>query len=178
VKSPLVYTNVVLRNWRAFAKLGVGAVYSPGRWHHYAYLDFPVSLGEYRYSGGPDEPIVVHLDWEPRAPGKPADEQHREGRRTLLKTSFEEVERELRTHLAGLLGGAGFDPASDIAALTVNRWAHGYSPDGRSDGDGAHLRGRRQFGRLAIANSDSGARAYLDCAIDEAWRAVGELRAL
>lgn len=28
---------------------------------------------------------------------------------------------------------------------------------------------------ITIANTDAGARAYLDCAIDEAWRAVGEL---
>lgn len=177
VKSPLVYTNVGLRSWRAFEKLGVGAVYSPGRWHHYAYLDFPVSLGRYEYSSGPREPVVLHMDWEPRAPGEPADEQHREGRRTLLKTPFRDIEREVRTHLAGLLGGAGFDPAADIAALTVNRWPHGYAPESLSDTDGPHLLARQPFGRLAIANSDSGARAYLDCAIDQAWRAVGELRA-
>jgi spermidine dehydrogenase len=174
VKSPLVYTNVALRNWRAWKKLGVCAVYSPGRWHHYAYLDFPVSLGDYRYAAGPDEPVVIHMDWEPRAPGQPADEQHKEGRRTLLKTRFEEVEREVRGHLAGMLGGGGFDPAIDIAAITVNRWPHGYAPENLGP-DGPHVAGRQPFGRLAIANSDAGARAYLDCAIDQAWRAVGDL---
>ena len=178
VKSPLVYTNVALTNWRAFEKLGIGAVYSPGRWHHYAYLDFPVSLGDYSYSSAPDQPIVVHMDWEPRSPGKPTHEQHREGRRTLLKTKFEDIEREVRAHLAGMLGAGGFDPAADIAALTVNRWAHGYAPSPEEFADGGsppHLTGRKPIGRITIANSDAGARAYLDCAIDEAWRAVNEL---
>jgi spermidine dehydrogenase len=178
VKSPLVYSNVALTNWRAFQKLGIGAVYSPGRWHHYAYLDFPVSLGEYHYSSGPDQPIVVHMDWEPRSPGKPSLEQHREGRRTLLKTQFADIEREIRAHLAGMLGAAGFDPATDIAALTVNRWAHGYAPSPEEfEGERPHLAGRKPCGRITIANSDAGARAYLDCAIDEAWRAVSELPA-
>ena len=164
-------------NWRAFEKLGVGAVYSPGRWHHYAYLDFPVSLGDYSYSSAPDQPIVVHMDWEPRRPGLPAPEQHRQGRRTLLKTKFEDIEREVRAHLAGMLGAGGFDPAKDIAALTVNRWAHGYAAGEEEfpEGEAPHLAGRKPIGRITIANSDAGARAYLDCAIDEAWRAVNEL---
>ncbi|HEX2465265.1 MAG TPA: hypothetical protein VHR17_11645, partial [Thermoanaerobaculia bacterium] len=179
VKSPLVYTNVALANWRAFEKLGIGAVYSPGRWHHYAYLDFPVSLGDYSYSSAPDQPIVVHMDWEPRRPGLPAPDQHRQGRRTLLETKFEDIEREVRAHLAGMLGAGGFDPATDIAALTVNRWAHGYAAGDEefAQGEAPHLVGRKPVGRITIANSDAGARAYLDCAIDEAWRAVNELPA-
>ncbi len=36
---------------------------------------------------------------------------------------------------------------------------------------------RRPFGNIAIANSDAGASAYTDVAIDEAWRAVQELPA-
>ena len=35
--------------------------------------------------------------------------------------------------------------------------------------------GRQPFGRIAIANSDAGARAYTDVAIDQAYRAVEEL---
>jgi spermidine dehydrogenase len=35
--------------------------------------------------------------------------------------------------------------------------------------------GRRQFGRVVIANSDAGASASIEAAIDEAYRAVGEL---
>ncbi len=38
--------------------------------------------------------------------------------------------------------------------------------------------GRARFGRIAIANSDAGAAAYTDCAIDQAWRATNEIIAL
>jgi spermidine dehydrogenase len=34
---------------------------------------------------------------------------------------------------------------------------------------------RQPFGRIAIANADAGAYAYTDCAIDHAYRAVGEI---
>ena len=82
-----------------------------------------------------------------------------------------------------MLGHAGFDPATDITAITVNRWPHGYAyefnplfddfstpPEKR-----ANVVGRQRFGRIAIANSDSGARAYTDSAIDQAHRAIHEL---
>jgi spermidine dehydrogenase len=38
--------------------------------------------------------------------------------------------------------------------------------------------GRQRFGQIAIANSDAGASAYTNAAIDQAYRAVGELIAL
>jgi spermidine dehydrogenase len=34
--------------------------------------------------------------------------------------------------------------------------------------------GRQKFGRITIANTDSGATAYTDVAIDQAYRAVQE----
>jgi len=46
VKSPILYTNVALRNWNAWKKMGIGAVVSPGSYHIVASLDFPVSLGD------------------------------------------------------------------------------------------------------------------------------------
>jgi spermidine dehydrogenase len=45
----------------------------------------------------------------------------------MLDTSFESIERDTRTQLAGMLGPAGFDPSNDIAAITLNRWVHGYA---------------------------------------------------
>ena len=41
-------------------------------------------------------------------------------------------------------------------------------------GQAPHELGRAQLGRISIANSDSEGRAYLDAAIDSAWRAVAE----
>jgi spermidine dehydrogenase len=184
VKMPLVYTNVLLRSWRACEELGIAFAYCPGSWHHHAMLDFPVSLGDYRFSASPDEPIVLHMTRVPTRPGLSPRDQSRSGRHEMLGTSFETIEREIRTHLGGMLGAGGFDPARDIEAIAVNRWPHGYAfePNSLFDpeygpGEAPHEIGRQRFGRIAIANSDAGASAYLDVAIDQAWRAIGELSA-
>jgi len=184
VKTPLVYTNVLLRNWRAFKRLGIGLAHCPGSWHSLSILDFPVSLGDYSFSTGPDDPIVLHMSRVPTSPGLSPRDQSRAGRAELLATSFETIEREIRTHLGGMLGAGGFDPARDIEAIAVNRWPHGYAWERNAlfdpeygPGEAPHEVGRKPFGRITIANSDAAGIAYLDAAIDQAWRAVGELSA-
>ena len=182
VKTPLVYTNVLVRNWSAWKTLGIGLAYCPGSWHRVAMLDFPVSLGDYGSSPSPEDPIVVHMQRTPLRPGLARRDQFRAGRQELLATPYTTIERSIREQLGGMLGGAGFDPASDILAITVNRWPHGYawSPNSLSDpeygpGEAPHEIARRRHGRIAIAGSDAGASAYANTAIDEAWRAVEEL---
>jgi spermidine dehydrogenase len=100
----------------------------------------------------------------------------------LLVTPFELFERKIRDQLARALGSGGFDPSRDIEAITVNRWPHGYGYEYNPlfdpewpDGQQPHILGRKPFGRIAIANSDSGATAYTDVAIDQAYRAANEL---
>ena len=80
------------------------------------------------------------------------------------------------------LGQAGFDADRDITAITVNRWAHGYSyspdllwePTYTSEEDMPWVQGRKPFGRITIANSDAGAAANTNSAISQAYRAVRE----
>lgn len=181
VKIPMCSTNVLLRDWHAIKKAGVGMVYSPGRWNKTFLVDFPVSMGDYRFPAGPDEPLVLHCLRGATGAGATPEEQSRNGRYEMLGRTFDSYEREVRQHLAGMLGEHGFDPARDIAGLTVNRWPHGYAWDPNplfanfAEGQAPNEIGRRPFGRITIANSDAGARAYLDCAIDEAHRAVQEL---
>jgi spermidine dehydrogenase len=184
VKTPIFYTSVLLRDWRAWKKLGIGCVSSPGSYYSVAFLDFPVSMGGYQHAQSPDEPVVVHLERFPKGTNHtaPIRDQLRAGRYEMFTTPFETIERETRTHLSGMLSSGGFDPARDIEAITVNRWAHGYSGwysplfDPEFEGDAyPHIIGRKRFGRIAIANSDAGASAMIDSAIDQAHRAVGEL---
>jgi spermidine dehydrogenase len=182
VKMPLVYTHVALRNWTAFAKLNVHHIVAPGGYHTYTALDFPVSLGQYRFPSNPEEPAVLFLLRTPCKPGLPQRDQNRAGRAELLETPFSKFERNIRDQLGRMLGGAGFDPSKDIEGITVNRWAHGYAfaPNSLFDPDWKEeekpwVVGRKPFGKIAIANSDAGASAYTDVAIDQAWRAVGEL---
>ena len=183
-KVPLLYTNVLLRNWTAFQKLGANSIYAPGGYHTNVDLDLPVSIGDYRCSHAPEEPTVVHMSKSPCRAGRPAREQHTAGRVELYSTTFETMERKIREQLARTLGPGGFDPAQDVLAITVNRWPHGYAYEYSSLWDKFVLEGgetpceraRKSFGRIAIANSDAGARAYTDEAINQAWRAVGELK--
>lgn len=182
-KVPLLYTNVLLRNWTSFQKLGVNTIYGPGMYFTGTTLDLPVSIGGYECAKKPDEPIVVHMMKAACKPGRPAREQHKLGRIQLYMTTFETYERNIREQLARMLGPGGFDPARDILEITVNRWPHGYAYEYNSLFDQFWLEGgetpcqvaRKPFGRIAIANSDADAYAYTDCAIDQAYRAVGEL---
>jgi spermidine dehydrogenase len=183
VKVPLVYTNVLIRNWTAFEKLGVSAVYAPGSFHSEMNLDMPVSVGDYHCTRDPHQAIVVHMQRVPTHPGLPSRDQHRAGRTNLYNTTFEMFERNIRDQMARTLGAGGFDPARDIAAVTVNRWPHGYAYEYNSLWDPFWLNGgeqpcvtaRQPYGRITIANSDAGAYAYTDSAIDQAHRAVTEL---
>ena len=45
VKAPLVYTKVLVRNWRPWVKLGVHEISAPMSFHCRVKLDYPVSLG-------------------------------------------------------------------------------------------------------------------------------------
>jgi spermidine dehydrogenase len=182
VKMPLVYTHVALRNWTSFAKLNVHHIVAPGGYHTYTAMDFPVTLGQYAFPSKPEEPMVLFMLRTPCKPGLPMKEQFRSGRRELMDTPFSKFERNIRDQLGRMLGGAGFDPAADIQGITVNRWAHGYAytpsplfdPDWKEE-EKPWVAGRKPYGKIAIANSDAGASAYTDVAIDQAWRAIGEV---
>ena len=182
VKTPLVYTNVLVGNWRPWVALKVSGISAPMSFHSQLALDFPVSLGGYRHPGNPSEPMVLHLLHVPGAPntGLDARAQFRIGATKLLGMTFADFEDRIRDELDRMLGPGGFSSARDIRAITVNRWPHGYSYVANSlfDGDDYErtLEAARQpIGRVAIANSDAAGDAYAHLAIDQAARAVREL---
>ena len=188
VRAPLVYTNVLIRNWRSLVRLGLRRAYCPGSFFQTVMFTHPVSMGDYRFSRSPDEPVVLHLQHIPLAPGLPAPEQFQAGRRALFVTPFATFERNVRDQLGRMLGPGGFDPARDIAGITVNRWPHGYaySVDVQS-GDVAwwpeywrHERrpwfdARQRVGNIVFAGTDASSNAMTESAIEEAHRAVHSL---
>jgi spermidine dehydrogenase len=188
VRSPLVYTNVLIRNWKSFVNLGLRRAYCPGSFFSSVSFTHPVSMGDYRFARSPDEPVILHLEHVPLAPGLPVAEQFLAGRRALLQTSFETFERNVRDQLGRMLGPGGFDSARDIAGITVNRWPHGYaySVDAES-GDLAwwpewwqHERrpwvdARQRVGNIAFAGIDAASNAMTEAAIEEAYRSVHSL---
>jgi spermidine dehydrogenase len=184
VKTPLVYTNVLVRNWQPFVALGVSDIAAPMSFHNRVALDFPVDLGDYRHPRDPAEPALLHLVHVPGAPNSGLDgrAQFHVGAAKLLDMTFADFETKIRDELDRMLGAGGFTSARDILAITVNRWTHGYGYVANSlfDGDDYEetvKRARQTVGRVAIANSDAGGDAYAHLAIDQAERAVREVMA-
>jgi spermidine dehydrogenase len=182
VRAPLVYVNVVVRNWRPWHTLGVAYIDNPGGTFSAA-LDYPVSLDGYKFTADPSKPACLHLMHTPTAPNQGLNmrQQYRVGRGRLYTMSFDDFERDIRDELGRMLGPAGFDFDRDVTAITVNRWPHGYAytPTPLYD-EPVHQatiakQARQKVGRIAIANSDSGWDAYTHVAIDQAHRAVMEL---
>lgn len=185
IRAPLAYVNVVLRNWRGFVEAGFDRFYIPeSNMVHSWDLDYPVSMGSYHFSKGPDDPIVLHGSYVPNSPGLGLDarEQFALGQQRLYQQNFADFEDDVFQTFGGALSGTSFDAERDIAAITVNRWPHGYAyeynelfdPADWGPERGPHIAGRAQIGRISIANSDASASAYIDGAIDAAARAVKE----
>ena len=174
---------MLIRNWRAFANLKVSSIHAPMGFHHQVALDFPVSLGGYRHPRDPSEPMLLHLVHAPGEPNKgmTARQQFWVGQSKLYAMTFADFEARIRDDLDRMLGPGGFSSARDIAAITVNRWPHGYSYVANSlfdpdDYEDTVLKvARQRFGPVAIANTDSGGDAWVHFAIDQADRAVKEL---
>jgi len=188
IRMPLVSINVLVRNWTAFEKLRIFSAYCPGSYFSDVRLTYPLRFADYESARTPDEPMTVHMYRIPLPGGLPAGEQFRAGRYDLLGTSFEQFERNIRQQLGAMLAEGGFDPALDIKAITVNRWPHGYAVGYDAESDEmqwfsgpwpdekkAWLRGRKQFGRIAFANSDAGASAMTESAIEQGYRATQEI---
>ena len=172
-KSPLQYTSVGVRNWRGMKELGIGMAMSPGHMHQAVHMDFPVSMGGYEYTKTPDDPCVIQMISCPYGTvGDTRLEQFREARYKMLSLQFDDYEQEIRRHLSGMLPEKLFDFDRDVASISVNRWAHGYSLGG--PGDSTRI-GRQPFGRITVANCDSAPGSDAKTAMMMAHRAVNEL---
>jgi spermidine dehydrogenase len=181
VRAPMAYVNVAIRNWRAWVKQGVHYVNNPAGFYSNLKLDYPVSLGDYRFPVHPDEPMILHLvhvSW-PDGPVTDLRSTWRAGRVLLYARTFEEFESHARDELTRILGPGGFDADRDIAAITVNRWGHGYAyePDSLFDPQASRDIGASsaKLGRIHFAGTDAAWMAYADRAIDTAHRVAGEI---
>lgn len=184
VKVPLIYSNVLLKNWQAFDALKIASFECPSGFWDGANIDMPVSIGAYKFADKPDEPVLLHISKVVITPGEglSARDQATGGRYELVDLKFEDMEREIRDMLQRALGAGGFDAARDIEAITCNRWSHGYALEYMRPWDAYWPEGplpvetsRKGWGRIVIANSDAGAYAYAHSAMDQAGRAVSEL---
>jgi spermidine dehydrogenase len=93
--------------------------------------------------------------------------------------TFEDFVARARAELKRMLGPGGFDDERDIAAITVNRWGHGYSYDRNTLFDPEtdpprHEVARARCGNVSFANADSAWSAYAHIAIEQGHRAAME----
>lgn len=181
VKAPMVYAKVALRDWKAWANVGVHEVTNPMGFFSRIKLDYPVSMGSYKFAKSPDEPICVHMVYTPSPSGAPDQRAAwRAGRQALFAMQYQEFEDKITDELSRILAPGGFEAQRDIAAITLYRWGHGYAYgfnslyDKPSEPEIPEL-ARKRVGNVAIANSDAAWSAYANAAIDQAARAIDEL---
>ncbi len=183
IKTPLVYTKVLVPNWKAFAELGMDFVYYTGGFYKQVELAYPVSMGDYKGANSPDDPMILHMCHTPWVPDVKGSQQWQRGRHQILATPFETFEAQVKLQLNQALSSTGFDADKDIEAITVNRWPHGYSynpeliwePNYASEEEKPWVVGRKPIGNIHIANADAGAKANTNCAINQAFRAISEI---
>ncbi|HEX5619538.1 MAG TPA: NAD(P)-binding protein [Solirubrobacteraceae bacterium] len=193
-KAPLIYCRVGLNNWQAFSDARVSSITPRGNslfWDSTS-LQVGQRFGTvYGPPAGspvtPDKPALISLTCTPGSlRAKSQLESYEEGRRTLLEMRFRDFEHAIVDVLDRSLNklGGDFDPERDIHSIMVNRWNYGYAYELTSTYDPSlfgpndnqpHVKGRRPYKNVAIANSDSGAFAYTHSAINEAYRAVQDL---
>jgi spermidine dehydrogenase len=181
VKVPNLWVNVWLRNWRAFHRARVNFINAPNSYYASLILQAPISIGGYSHSKTPDDPTVLTMLRAFIHPGLPVSQQHRLGRLDMYSTSLETFERNAHQQLDRILGPHGFNSASDILGITVNRWGHGYTwwePTDDPNDVPYHIRGRQPFGRISIANTDAAGEDSTQRAIEQAYRAVHEVMLL
>lgn len=183
VKASLVYSKVVIRNWKSFVKLGIHEIYAPKMPYTRIKLDYPVNIGDYKHSQNPNEPMCLHMVYVPVLPNSELDarSKSRLARYKLLSTPFSDLEKDIRNQLQRMLGPGGFNHKNDILGITVNRWSHGYSYtynslyDKLNESSKIIETARSPIGNITIANSDSSWIPFTHTAIDMAFRAVDEL---
>ena len=93
-KVPLIYTNVLIRNWAALEKLGVRRFtrrHSSGtRLHRLSGVD-----RRYKFAEQPDDPVLLHMGAVPTQPDCRRASRRRRGA-AGWRLSFEELERSIR----------------------------------------------------------------------------------
>ncbi len=191
-KVPLIYGRASLNNWQAFADAKIRSVNPVGNslfWDSTS-VSAGASFGD-SYGPTPAEPpsapAVLNFTCVPTDPSRETQlSAYEAGKQMMLEMSFEDLEGALIDVIDRSVNRSGgdFDPERDINEIMINRWNYGYAYELTSTFDPSlfgpndaqpHVKGRKPYRNVSIANSDSGAFAYSHSAINEAYRAVNDL---
>jgi spermidine dehydrogenase len=190
-KVPLIYGRAVLKNWNAWAAAKVSSISPRGNSLFWDSTSIAANSSFGTVYGptpvDPALPAVLNFTVVPSGHDRtPQLAAYEEGREKLLSMSSRDLERSLWDVIDRTLGplGGDFEPRRDVAAVMFNRWNYGYAHELTSvwdpstygpDSEHPHVKGRRPYRNVAIANSDSASFAYTHSAIDEGYRAVRDL---
>ncbi len=186
-KNPLVYMSVLLRDGGVIKKTGVNQFNCPNSEYDWISTAPMVTMDDYKPEIKAGDPLILFIANTPppkrdlNNPKQTARDLIKAGRHKLYRKTFDDYEQPLKKQLNKMFAQYGFDADKDIEAITINRWPHGYAYEYMElfdpkweKGQAPHEVGRKPFGNITFANSDSEAYAYIDGAINAAWRSVKE----
>ena len=175
--TPVVYINVLLKNWKAIYKMGSAKMYLPDGYCTWMELAHPLKVGSYAPLYHPDNPIILSIYKYLHKANLSPEIQMKKSRFELEQKSFYAFEAEIRQELNYLLGPWGFDAARDVAGIMVNRWAHGYNffkSSKELSPTQTYKFGRKKIGNISFAGADSGGEPWTQEAIAQGIRAANE----
>jgi spermidine dehydrogenase len=179
--GPILVANVAVRNWKAFAKLGISSA------HWFDGLGFFVNVRQPMKIDGapvpldPSKPAMLTFYIGFPQSGVPIGPQTSAARARLLGTTYADFELQIRRQLQLMLGDAGFDARRDIAGVILNRWGHAYIAPAPgfyfgTPGNRAPLEViRERHGRIAFGHSELSGRQSWGRAAQESRRALKQV---
>ena len=182
--APMLVANVALTNWRFLQRLGITACQWTGGFGFHTNIRKPMHIGEYKPDLDPNKPITLtfYVSFEKANQGFNAQQQSRLGQYEMLGKSYIQYEREIREQMVRMFSSGGFDPATDIAGIILNRWGHAYvtptpgffySKDGGSGY--ADIIKSTPFGKISFGHSELRGYQHWGTAAAEGSRAVDQI---
>jgi spermidine dehydrogenase len=177
----ILVANVAVRNWKAFAKLGISAAHWFDGFGFFVNVRQPMKIKGTAVPLDPSKPAMLTFYVGFPQSGVPIGAQTSAGRARLFGTTYADFELQIRRQLQRMLGSAGFDARRDIAGIVINRWGHAYiAPQPGfyfgSPGSPAPLEViRERHGRIAFGHSELSGRQSWGRAAKESRRALAQV---
>ncbi|HEX4240789.1 MAG TPA: NAD(P)-binding protein [Steroidobacteraceae bacterium] len=179
--GPILVANVAVRNWKAFAKLGIAAAHWFDGFGFFVNIRQPMRIEGVPVPLDPSKPAMLTFYVGFPQSGVPIETQTAVGRARLLATTYADFELQIRRQMQQMLGDCGFDARRDIAGVVLNRWGHAYiAPQPGfyfgTPGSPAPLEVvRARHGRIAFGHSELSGRQSWGRAAQESRRALGQV---
>jgi len=179
--GPILVANVAVRNWRAFARLGISAAHWFDGFGFFVNIRQPMKIDGVAVPLDPARPAMLTMYVGFPQSGVPIDAQTSGARARLFDTTYADFELQIRRQLQLMFGGAGFNAKRDIAGIVINRWGHAYiAPQpgfyfGTAGGPAPLEIIRERYGRVAFGHSELSGRQSWGRAAQESRRALKQV---